>query len=76
MDTCETLDFALKGIFAVICCGLGLFGNTVAFIVFSKGRHKNSVLILLRSLAVADSLYLIGYVASQSWCPFFIYQGK
>ena len=40
-------------------CGLGIIANTVAFHVFGKLRHKNSSTLLLRALAVMDSLFLI-----------------
>ncbi len=69
------LDFVLKGVCCVILSFFGVIGNGISFFVFSKGRKKNTILILLRALAVADSLYLIGYVATQSWYQFYAYEG-
>ena len=40
-------------------CGLGIIANIVAFHVFGKMGHKNSSTLLLRALAVMDSLFLV-----------------
>ena len=40
-------------------CGIGIIANTVAFNIFRKMGHKNSCTILLRALAIMDSLFLI-----------------
>ena len=70
------LEFVLKGVCCVIMSFFGVIGNSISFFVFSKGRKKNTILILLRALAVADSLYLIGYVATHSWYQFYAYEGN
>ncbi len=77
--TCESeqlLNFILKGCFATLLVIIGITGNLASFIIFSSGRHKNTVLIFLRSLAIADSLYLMGYFLSFSWYQFFHFYGK
>ncbi len=79
MGRCETeklLNLILKGFFASPLIVAGIIGNLAAFIVFSSRKQKNTVLIFLRSLAIADSLYLLGYFVSYSWYQFYYFYGK
>ncbi len=79
MTACETeelVNFILKGCFATLLVTVGILGNLASFVVFSCDKHRNTVLIFLRSLAVADSLYLAGYFVSFSWYQFYYFYGK
>ncbi len=79
MGRCESyklLNLILKGFLASPLIAAGICGNLAAFIVFSSRRHKNTVLIFLRSLAIADSLYLAGYFATFSWYQFYYFYGE
>ena len=69
-------QFAFAGCIAGILCILGIFGNSVAFLIFTRGRQKNVVLLLLRALALADSLYLALYFTVQCWYQLFVYLGN
>ena len=69
-------QFVVMGCVAAIFIVCGLIGNSLAFIVFLRGRQKQTILIWLRTLALADSLYLIGYATTQCWYQFYLFTGK
>ena len=56
-------------------CGLGILANTLAFNMFGKMGYKNSNTMLIRTLAVIDSLFLLlsiftGRTSSKSYYPY------
>ena len=69
-------QFAFVGCLAGILCIFGIFGNTISFLIFTRGRQKNAVVLMLRALAVADSLYLASYFGVQSWYQLPLYLGE
>ncbi len=69
-------QFIMMGCVAAVFIICGLIGNTLTFIVFIRGRQKHTILVWLRTLAVADSLYLLGYATTQCWYQFFSIRGK
>ena len=76
---CQThinFQFACVGCIAGLLCIFGITGNVLAYLIFTRGRQKSAVLLMLRALAVADSLYLLSYFVVQSWYQILIYLGK
>ena len=52
-----------------ILSGIGIAGNAVAFNIFGKLGQRNSSIVLLRTLAVMDSILLVFAILSRI-CPF------
>ncbi len=75
-STFKTYDFILAGCIVGALCIFGIIGNVVAFVVFTMRRHRSVAMLLLRVLAVADSLYLLTHFISKCWYQFAIYFGK
>ena len=69
-------QFAFAGCIAGLLCIFGITGNVIAYLIFTRGRQKSAVLLMLRALAVADSLYLASYLVVQCWYQFLLYTGK
>ena len=69
-------QFAFVGCIAGLLCIFGIAGNVIAYMIFTRGRQKSAVLLMLRALAVADSLYLASYFVVQCWYQLFVFTGK
>ena len=69
-------QFVVMGCVAAVFIICGLIGNSLAFVVFIRNRQRHTILIWLRTLALADSLYLLGYAATQCWYQFYLSSGK
>ena len=48
--------------------GIGIIGNVLAFNIFGKMGHKNVIIMLLRALAVTDSMFLLFAVIHTTLC--------
>ena len=57
---CNWYFFAMHGVIVGLICTLGFIGNVLSFITFTLMRRHNSSVFLFRTLAIADSLLLIG----------------
>ena len=51
--------FALQGVITGFLCTFGLIGNILSFITFGTMRQHNASVVLLRALAIVDSLFLL-----------------
>ncbi len=71
LRTQKLLERYCKAYFAGFLCFSGFIGNIAILVVFYKGRHKcNTMSILLVALAMADTLWLLGYFVTQSYYNF------
>ena len=59
VNTCDLFYFMVNGIFGILICAVGLTGNILSFWIIKQMNKKSVTFLLLRSLAIADALYLL-----------------
>lgn len=78
--TCALFDFVLYSLAGGTLCAFGLVGNALAFIVLHFGGNQSSktaaTTLLLRALAIVDSLVLVTSLLLYAIEPVYVYTGR
>ena len=74
-NDCALFDFAVYTVIVGTLCILGITGNAVSFSVLWRDTSKSATGLLLRALAVADSLVLIVAIPLYSAASVYPYTG-
>ena len=72
-EQCDLYAFIMEAGVTGSLCILGLIGNTIAYNIFGRMKHRNSTTFLLQALAVIDSCVLILGLPMLSWPGFAMY---
>ena len=74
---CFLFYFLICGVIGSVICIVGLFGNALSLIVLQKvGKKKAVSVFLLKSLALADSTFLIAYMFNWNVKSLFNFFGR
>ena len=75
LDDCFLFYFILCGIIGTTICLVGIMCNIVSLLLICKLEKQSITLFLLKSLAIADSIYLLVYLANWSFTSWLNYFG-
>ena len=75
LDDCFLFYFILCGIIGATICLVGILCNIVSLLLVCKLEKQSVTLFLLKSLAIADSIYLLVYLANWSFTSWLNYFG-
>lgn len=72
---CETFLFAVRGILSLVVGFTGLVGNALSIFILNTIETTSATFLLLRVLAIADTIYLIAYIITAVVPEFFYFSG-
>jgi len=64
--TCQIVEFFVTGVFAGIICLVGIIVNILTLLVLSRIDKSSTIFFVLQVLAIADGLWMLGYLTSYS----------
>ncbi len=62
VSKCHVFYTVVIGIFGSAICSIGICGNIISLLIVRKFGNLSATFFLLRSLAITDTIILIGYV--------------